>query len=358
MNTAADGYLAWAIRSTPTCWWHDSADPRELEAGLERGAVGVTTNPFLTHAALAANRHVWADEIARAIGCADGAEARAEALMRIVVSHAAGRLLACHQATGGRQGWVCGQVNPARAGDRAAMLAMARRYSTWAPNIAVKLPATAAGLDVLEECVAEGITCTATVSFTVAQVLAAAARHRRGCQRARAAGRQPGRCFAVLMVGRLDDYLRDVALDARAPVEASDINMAGIAVAKRAAALLRQGGYEAELIIAALRGTYHMTELAGGRLIMSIAPAYQGSLMSDSLPRVPRFEEPVPQGVIARLTSLEEFVKAWEPDGLGPEQFIAYALTQKTLAQFAEAGWRLLETFAPQDLSAARHRAG
>ena len=42
--------------------------------------------------------------------------------------------------------------------------AMAHRFTAWAPNIAVKLPATSAGLDVLEECIAEGITITATVS--------------------------------------------------------------------------------------------------------------------------------------------------------------------------------------------------
>ena len=60
------------------------------------------------------------------------------------------------------------------------MLAMARQFHAWAPNIAVKLPVTAAGLDVLEECVAEGITITATVSFTVPQVVAIAERHRLG----------------------------------------------------------------------------------------------------------------------------------------------------------------------------------
>ena len=59
-------------------------------------------------------------------------------------------------------------------GDIAEALAMARRFHAWAPNIAVKLPVTAAGLDVLEDCIAEGITVTATVSFTVPQVVAVA----------------------------------------------------------------------------------------------------------------------------------------------------------------------------------------
>jgi transaldolase len=103
------------------------------------------------------------------------AEAKAEALTRIAVTKTAEKL----------SGFVCAQVNPLRAGDRDCMMPMARRFHAWAPNIAVKLPATSAGLDVLEDCVAEGITCTATVSFTVPQALAIAERHRAGAARAR-----------------------------------------------------------------------------------------------------------------------------------------------------------------------------
>src|SRR5205085_7700378 len=142
----------------------------------------------------------------------------------------------------GQPGYVCAPGNPLRAGDRDCMLPMARRFHAWAPNIAVKLPATAAGLDVLEECVAEGITVTATVSFTVPQVLAIAERHRAGSVRARQNGIDPGKCFAVIMIGRLDDYLREVAHDNRAHVDESDIQQAGLAVTKRAYAIYQERG--------------------------------------------------------------------------------------------------------------------
>jgi len=341
-----DTYLSWVINNTKTCWWHDSADPRELDLGLERGAVGVTTNPFLCNLALTHNRALWGDQIRQALAASDDPEARAQALMRIVVTAAAQKLRPQFEATGGRDGWVCAQVNPARAGNRLRMTEMARRFHAWAPNIAVKLPATSAGLDVLEDCIAEGITCTATVSFTVPQVLAVGQRHRLGSQRAAAKGIKPGRCFAVLMIGRLDDYLREVAEDTRADVSEADIRQAGIAVAKRSAAIFAERGYEARLLVAALRGSYHMTELAGGPFIMSIAPAYQGPLVSEDLPREQGFDRPVAADVIARLSCMSEFVRSYEPQGMSPEQFIHFGLTQRTLTQFAEAGWRLLETFS------------
>jgi transaldolase len=340
-----DGYLDWVLRNTKTVWWHDSAELGELEIGLERGAVGVTTNPFLTNLALRKHRQEWAARIEEAVAQAATAEAKAEALMRLTLTPVAERLLPEFERSGRRMGYVCAQVNPLRAGDRERMLAMAERFHAWAPNIAVKLPATAAGLDVLEECVARGITVTATVSFTVPQVIAVAEAHRRGARRAQAAGIEPGRCFAVIMIGRLDDYLREVAQDTQAGLEEAEIRQAGVAVAKRAYQIYRQCGYQAVLLVAALRGPYHFTELAGAELVMSIAPKYQELFVGDSLPRQARIGEPVPPEVIARLSRLPEFVRAYEPDGMQVNEFIAYGVTQRTLSQFAEAGWNLLENF-------------
>ena len=242
-------------------------------------------------------------------------------------------------------GYVCAQVNPTRAGDREYMLAMARRYSRWAPNIAVKLPATAAGLDVLENCAAEGITCTLTISYTVAQTIAVAQRYRRGMKGAIDSGIRPGRCFAVIMIGRLDDYLRDVAHDCKADVSESDIRQAGLAVAKRAYSIFKQRNYEAVLIVAALRGTYHMTELTGAEVIMSIAPPFQEMLLSPDLPHEERVDSVIPAEVIERLSQVPEFVRAYDPDGMKASEFITYGVTQRTLTQFIESGWRLLENF-------------
>ena len=114
--------------------------------------------------------------------------------MGIAITHAAKQLEFQYEKSKGRMGYVCAQVNPARAADRDCMLSMARRFHAWAPNIAVKLPATAAGLDVLEDCTAEGITATLTISYTVPQVIDIAERHRREIRRAEQNGKEPGKC--------------------------------------------------------------------------------------------------------------------------------------------------------------------
>jgi transaldolase len=339
----AQTYLEWVLDETPTRWWHDSADPAELGRGLARGALGVTTNPVLAAAALKKNRDAWRSDIDRIVARGLPAEPHAEALMETVVVRAAATLQPVFDAAHAQAGFVCAQVNPARAGDRDCMLAMAKRFHAWAPNIAVKLPATAAGLDVLEECVAAGITVTATVSFTVPQAIAIAERHRAGSRRARAQGIEPGKCFAVIMIGRLDDYLREIAHDAQAPVSEGDICQAGVAVTKRAYAIYKSRGYEAVLLVAALRGAYHLTEIAGADLVMSIHPTYQELFVSQDHPREPRIGCEMAPDTISRLRALPEFVRAFEPDGMAPSEFAAFGLTQRTLSQFIETGWKALE---------------
>lgn len=338
-------YLDWVIGNTRTSWWHDSAEAVEVDRGLERGCVGVTTNPFLSNLAVANARALWADEIGGVLAQKLSGEAKAEALMKIAVTHTAAKLTPEYEASNGARGFVCAQVNPLRAGDRDCMRLLARRFHGWAPNIAVKLPATYAGLDVLEDSVAEGIACTATVSFTVPQVLAIAERHRRGIERAKQNGVTPGKCYAVIMIGRLDDFLREVAHDNKAHVSEADIQQAGLAVTKRAYTLYQERGYDAVLLVAALRGSYHLTELAGADLIMSIAPAFQEVFVNQDFPREARIASSVPADVIDRLRTMPEFVRAYEPDGMAEEEFVAYGATQRTLSQFCEVGWKLLENF-------------
>jgi transaldolase len=338
-------YLNWVITNTKTSWWHDSADTDELAFALGHGAVGVTCNPYLSNLTIAKCRPKGDQEIEAVIAKGLPAEQKAEALMRIAVTRCAEMLLPEYQRTGGATGYVCAQVNPSRTGERTAMLEMARRFHKWAPNIAVKLPGAAGGLDVEEDCIAEGITTTLTVSFTVPQVLAIAERHRKGIARAKAKGIKPGRCYAVIMIGRLDDYLREVAQDTQAGVSESDIRWAGLACTKRAYKIYQERGYEAELLIAALRGPYHLTELAGANLIMSIAPGPQVWYLKDDHPREVRIDREVPSDAVERLRKMPEFVKSYEPDGMSPQEFIGYGVTQRTLSFFVETGWKLLEGY-------------
>lgn len=338
-------YLDWISEKSNTNWWNDSGNPREIDFAIIHGATGVTTNPVLSFRALKVYEEHWHSDIKKIVKKRLDPNKKAEELMRIVVTNAAKKLKPVYENTKGELGYVCAQVNPSLSGYREELLETAKRYHSWAPNITVKLPGTYSGLDVLGECISIGISCTITVSFSVPQVIAVAEKYRKAISKAKKYNIKPGRCFAVIMIGRLDDYLRDCAMDSRSGISESDIRQAGLAVTKRAFKIFRNKGYQTTLIVAALRGIYHMTELAGANIVMSISPKYQNLFLSDSIPYEEKIKNEIPADVIKRLYKLPEFVKAYEPDGMNQKDFISFGATQRTLSQFAEVGWKGLQTF-------------
>ena len=334
-------FLEWMAQNTQSRWWHDSADPQELAESIRHGAVGVTSNPFLIQSTLNKSPQKWPTVLQSCPPDLKGDD-RAEKLLILTVGELAKQLMPIYEKSNGRDGYACAQVNPKMQGDAEAMCAQAKRYSRIAPNVSVKLPACSAGFTAMEECVAEGICTTITASFTVPQALAIGEHYKRGLDKASAKGISPKPCFAVLMIGRLDDYIRDIAHDACAQVSEEDIRKAGIAVAKRAYALYKQRDYKAVIMPAGMRGAYHVTELAGAEMIFSTAPKIQDLLENIEEPFCTGIEKPVDPGSLARLSGLKEFRRAYEPDGMDESEFLSYGATQRTLSQFVEAGWILI----------------
>ncbi|MCD8362260.1 MAG: transaldolase family protein [Lachnospiraceae bacterium] len=335
---AENKFLRWMTQNTQSVYWHDSAVISELDEAISNGARGVTTNPFLVNSTLRSTPEFWADTVAAVDKSLTG-DAKVEALIHGVTGYIADKL-APFQAEGFGKGYCCAQTSPARPGQAEYMIEQAKKYASWAPNIVIKMPATKAGLKAYEECAALGLNVAATVSFTVPQVLAFGEAFQKGAERAKANGIKPGLGIAVLMVGRTDDYLRDVMQDTDADCGEEDVIWAGLACIKRAYEIFQERGYECVLMPAGCRGGHHITELAGAKMIMSIAPKISKLLLDV---KEDEFEEkiqnPVDPAKIRRLQSMPEFVKAYEPNGLSVDEFIGYGATNRTLTQFVECGW-------------------
>lgn len=272
-------------------------------------------------------------------------DARATELTRIVTTTIAKKLFSIYEASNHTQGFVCAQINPNNASNTEKMIEEAKYVHTWAPNMAVKMPATGSGIAAMEECAALGITTVGTVNYTVPQAIAVAQAQWRGKQRAIQNGVMPGQAFSVIMLGRLESFLRDVAHDNHAFVTEEDISYAGMAVSKRAYQLIREAGYDAQLMPAGMGCIYHAAALSGGDMTMTISPNIQDALAGVT-ELAPRIDELVPTDAIARLMTMPEFVRAYEPDGMRPDQFVAFGSVQRTLSQFVEVGWTPLTTFA------------
>ncbi|MBM4085479.1 MAG: transaldolase [Planctomycetes bacterium] len=325
-------------RFHPNEFWNDSCWPDELRRALSQGATGATSNPPLMWKAI---QQGDAADWRRVLD--DGRPATAEAAAWTLMRHLA---VVCAQAlqplwdqSQGKMGLLSVQVDPRRHADPDFMVNQAVEINRLAPNLSIKIPVTQAGLTAIEELAARGVTTTATVSFTVPQVVRVAETFRRGLVRARAGhANRPVQCFAVLMAGRLDDHLRDVAKEKGLDVGEKALTSAGVAVVKKASRLFRDRGYESRLLVGAMRGPYHITEFMGADIVLT-TPLNLHEVFAGAGGRFPaRIDEPVSSDIVQELSDkLPDFVRAYEEDGMAPDEFAGFGSTAKTLSQFVRA---------------------
>lgn len=339
-------YLKW-FSTTPSIYWHDSAVRAQQVEAFGNGAVGMTTNPFLIQSTLNSDRAFWADKLAKLPRGLKGDE-KAMELIHLVTGFYLEEARPIFEKGNPGEGYICAQTSPLHCGDADFMIEQVKRYGSWAPNLMIKVPATRAGIEAYEEGVALGFNMAATVSFTVPQVLAVGEAAERGKKRAKENGVKPGLTAAVLMAGRLDDYLRDVAHDTKAAVSESDITTAGIACLKKAYGIFNERGYDTFILPAGMRGANQVYEMAGARMIFSIAPKI-AQLVAKDAPQEERVNVPVDQAVIDRLMTMPEFRKAYLEDGMTQDEFMAYGATNRTIDQFINDGWNMLTAYNYED---------
>jgi transaldolase len=139
------------------------------------------------------------------------------------------------------------------------------------------------------------------------------------------------------MIGRLDDWLKVVAERDLLSVTPGALDWAGIATFKRAYAIFRERGYRSRLLAAAYRHHLHWTELVGGAVSLTIPHAWQVRFNQSGIEPEARMDLPVDPAILAELQRIPDFRRAYEPDGMTPEEFDAYGATTRTLRSFTKA---------------------
>jgi transaldolase len=196
----------------------------------------------------------------------------------------------------------------------------------------------------MEEATFRGVSINATVSFSVPQALAAAEAVERGLSRRQAAGEDVGRMGPVvtIMMGRLEDWLREVVDRDGLAVHPSALPWAGIAVFKRAYAIWQERGFRARLLGAAIRHHLHWSELIGGDVVITLPPAWQRRFNASTVEVRPRIDDPVGPIWLDELHALSDFERAYQPSGLTVDEFDTFGPSVKTLRTFVASYHELL----------------
>ena len=226
-----------------------------------------------------------------------------------------------------------------------AILAQARHFAALAPNMQVKMPVTKAGVQAIEESTYHGVNVNATVSFTVPQAVAVAEAVERGLNRRAAEGKDISHMAPVctIMIGRTDDWIKVVAKRDGIDIDPSYLDWAGIAVFKNAYRIWEERGYRVRLLAAAYRHLGHWSELIGGDIVLTIPYDWQLKINASDIPVVERMQNPVdPQIVETLYAKIPDFRRAYDADGMTPDEFDSYGATVRTLRAFIQAAHDLM----------------
>lgn len=325
--------------ATATDYWNDSCSVEELTYAIARGAVGATSNPTIVLNVLKKEMPRWRERIGQIIA-GNPTWSEVEVTWQVIEELAvtgADLLRPVFERERRRKGRLSIQTNPALYRNAEAIVAQALHFNALAPNVQVKIPATAAGIVAVEEATYRGVNINATVNFTVPQALAVAEAVERGLKRREAEGLPVDDMTPVstMMIGRLDDWLQAVALRDGILTNPGYLHWAGIACLKKAYGIFQQRGYRARLLAAAYRHHLHWSELIGGDVILTIPCEWQRLFNASDIEVTERFHRPVDPEIVGELyRKFLEFRKAYDVDGMTVAEFDRYGATVRTLRAF------------------------
>ena len=325
--------------ATASDLWNDSCNVDELAYAIEHGAVGATANPTIVMDNWKTDPERWRRRV-RDLAAERPTATEVDLAWAIVeeMSRAGAKLLEpAFEHYGGKQGRLSMQTNPTFWRSPRPMLEQGVHFMTVAPNIIVKFPATSVGIDVMEEATYRGVSVNCTVSFSVAQAVAAAEAVERGLVRREREGLPTDNMGPVItiMVGRIEDWLKVLVERDGIIVHPAALAYSGVAVFKRAYRIFQERGFRARLLAAAIRHHLHWSEFIGGDVVITLPSKWQKQFNASTVEVRERMDDPVDPGVHRRAVQpFADFRRAYEPDGLPIDEFDTFAPSVRTLRTF------------------------
>jgi transaldolase len=317
------GYFHEVHARFGTEFWVNNPSLPEINLGLDNGAVGIASNPRYVATLLKSEPdfvHKIIDEVLGKKHKNDNQHLAMQVIQK-VVSRPLRMFQTRYRESRGRYGHVAIQGNPYTNDDLALLLREAETFHELGENIIIKLPATATGVQALEELTARGWSTIATMSFSVPQYVCMAEAHRRGLERTK----QRPRCLITILPGMFDEYLAEDAARRGVNISSDVLGQAGLTAARAAYNIYRQRKYEAIIISGGARSPYHWTELAGGAMAITLSGKLARTLLADSPPVVSRVQASAPGEVVEELREkFPDFIRACDENSMVSEEFRSY----------------------------------
>ena len=331
-------------------------DQQAIDANGTMGFRGVTTNPPLVLQAIQVDPEGWRARI-KEIAASDNGMGVEDVYWQVyldLVKRGAEKIRPVFEKSGGKYGYLSGQVDPRLVSDGEKMLAQGLDIAAQGANVMVKIPGSKAGYEVIEELTARGIATNNTTSFAVPQYMRCMAAVTAGLQRAKAAGVDltNWRSIVTHMASRLSQK-GDWAAEAKArgiDLSLTEMRDGEEAVLKRAYWWGKENDHPSKMLQCSLRieqdengntVSRQLTDFTGSDMVYTLPPSYIADLMKLSDTFLPFDADAINREAnpasVEKLMKLPSFRQAYEFEGMMPTDFEQYGSFQATAGEFATA---------------------
>ncbi len=342
MNT---GYFHRVHKETKTRFWINNPSGSDLEKAIQAGAVNCTTNPSycskllqsepdyikgVIHNTAKVHRSLPSDQLAVEV-------------IKIVSKRILDRFYPLYQAGSGKEGYVTIQDDPRKDFDADHTVKAHLEFARLGKNFMAKIPVIAGGCEAIEELVARNIPICATEIFSIAQAVEICERYDRASKKS---GNHPP-FFVTHITGIFDQYFAEIVKNEKISIDPSLLAQAGTIIARKEYRILKERNLPGTLLGGGARNLTHFTEFVGGDFHITINWSTAEELIRLYPPVESRIDTPTPREVVEELAAkLPGFRRAYEEDGMKPDEFADFGPVMLFKTMFLNGYIRLLDEIA------------
>ena len=321
---------------------------------------GCTTNPPLSLTAVKNDLPFWNEWVDNLIRSNPGLTQYEYfwQTYREVIRRGAEMMLPIWEASGGRFGYISGQLNPRLLTETDKMIEQAKEIRAISPNLMIKVPASTQGVEVVKALTSMAIPTNVTTCFTLPQIWAVANAAKEGLALAEKnkVDMSKWRAVITMMIGRLTEH---PALDQQAARRGitftwADKHWLGIYIFRKAFKLLKDNGMPSKMLACSMRdgpmvgGKYHFwdVEKIAGDIVYTMPPYVLEPLFQrceDLLFREEILFDDVPEEVLRKARKIPYVLQSWDENGMELDQFNLHPSTIATAELFSKASAGLEE---------------
>lgn len=321
---------------------------------------GCTTNPPLSLTAVKNDLPYWNEWVDNLIASNPGLTQHEYFWLtyREVIRLGAKMMLPIWEASGGRYGYISGQLDPRLITETEKMIEMAKEIRAISPNLMIKVPASTQGVEVVKVLSSLAIPTNVTTCFTLPQIWAVANAAKEGVAIAEKnkVDMSHWRAVITMMIGRLTEH---PVLDQQAARRGINLSWAdkhwlGVYVFRKAFQLLKENGMPSKMLACSMRegplvgGKFHFwdVEKIAGDIVYTMPPYVLEPLFNrceDMTFQEEVLYDDVPDEVLYKMSKIPYVLQSWDENGMEIDQFNAHPATIATAETFSKASVGLEE---------------